>query len=272
MKVLIYVNKAKDSSGAWLNSCIKILNEFNIDYKIISDEMLSQKENADAMFVLGGDGTILNLTQFASNNSIPLVGINAGKLGFLTEFEQCEMREAVSLLKEGLLIRDERTTMSCFLNGFTYFALNDLVLQRVEVEERGNNVTSLDVEIDGIQVEKIIGDGVVVSTPTGSTAYSLSAGGAILAPATEVFSITPIAAHSFNQRGIVYSNNSSCEITLKSDCATGLFVDGIFVKKIFKNEKIVIRRNEKPIVFLRKDGFNFYKRLSQKLKDRTVDN
>ena len=90
--------------------------------------------------------------------------------------------------------------------------------------------------------------------------------------ATEVFSITPIAAHSFNQRGIVYSNNSSCEITLKSDCATGLFVDGIFVKKIFKNEKIVIRRNEKPIVFLRKDGFNFYKRLSQKLKDRTVDN
>ena len=272
MKVVVYVNKAKDLSGSWLKSCEDILKAEEINYKVIHDENLKDTDIADAMFVLGGDGTILNLTEYAARNAIPIIGINAGKLGFLTEFEQCEMLDAVKSLKNGELVKDERITMLCKTKNSSYYTLNDAVIQRIKVEDRGNNVTSLDVEIDDIKVEKIIGDGVTLSTPTGSTAYSLSAGGAILSPATKVFSITPIAAHSLNQRAIVYSSKSVCKVYVKSDCATGLFIDGIFAEQLQKGDLITIERAEFSTIFLRKKGFNFYKRLSQKLKDRTVDN
>ena len=270
MKVLIYRNKAKDLSGEWLNSCINLLNDNNISYSILEDKDLKNTDKADAMIVLGGDGTILNLTDFASRNQIPIIGINAGKLGFLTEFEQCEMPLAISLLKEGKLVQDKRANVCCEINKKRYIALNDLVLQRIKLEERGNNISSLSIEIDGIQVEKVNGDGVIISTPTGSTAYSLSAGGAILAPAINVFSITPIAAHSFNQRSIVYASKSECKITVENDCATGLFIDGIFELELNKGEEIRITNTDNKTIFLRKNTFNFYDRLSQKLNDRTA--
>lgn len=272
MNVLIYFNKAKDPSGVWLNSFIAILQKEDISYNVVEDKDMNSTIIADALFVLGGDGTILNVNEFAGRNSIPIIGVNAGKLGFLTEFEISEMETMVELFKNGSLIKDERATMLCCTPNNSYYTLNDAVVQRIRVEERGNNVTSLDVSIDDIQVEKIIGDGVIVSTPTGSTAYSLSANGAILSPGINVFSITPIAAHSLNQRAIVYSPQSLCKIIIKSDCATGLFIDGIFVEELKKGEHIIIKKADYSTVFLRKQGFNFYKRLSQKLKDRTVDN
>ena len=270
MKVLIYRNKAKDSSGEWLNSCINLLKNEEVLYEIIDDCDLKLKDTADAMLVLGGDGTILNLTEFASKNQIPIIGINAGKLGFLTEFEQFEMPEAISLLKHNKLIQDKRSNVCCEVNGKRFFALNDLVIQRIRLEDRGNNISALSVEIDGIQVEKIFGDGAIVSTPTGSTAYSLSAGGPILAPGINVFSITPIAAHSFNQRAIVYSSKSVCNITISNECATGLFVDGIFGIELKKGDTLKIYSPDYQTIFLRKDTFNFYERLSKKLKDRTA--
>lgn len=270
MKVLIYVNKAKDLSGEKLQCIIRVLNDESISYEVVDDSNLNDNKSATALFVLGGDGTILNVSQFAMRNEIPIIGINAGKLGFLTEFEQNDVKVAVNLLKNGQLVKDSRAVLECNYDGKVFTALNDVVLQRVEVEERGNNVTGLDVEIDGIGVEKIIGDGVVLSTATGSTAYSLSAGGAILSPGTEVFTICPIAAHSFNQRAIVYSSSSICKVVLVSDCATGIFVDGIFATKMLKGKELIAKRCEKSIVFLRKKGFNFYERLSKKLKDRTA--
>lgn len=270
MNVLIYVNKAKDPNGLWLKECVEFLDKQNIAHKLITDECLSNNQSADAMFVLGGDGTILNLTEFACKNSIPIIGINAGKLGFLTEFELCEMEKAILMLKNGELVKDLRQTMVCKVGNDCYYTLNDAVLQRIKVEQRGNNVASVDVKIDDISVEKIVGDGICVSTPTGSTAYSLSAGGAILAPGIKSFSITPIAAHSLNQRAIVYSSNSICKITVTGNCAVGLFIDGIFAKELFFDDVVEIENSLYPIIFLRKKDFNFYKRLSDKLKDRQV--
>lgn len=271
MKVVIYVNKEKDITGNWLSSCKKILEQQDIDYKLLQDKDLLLPDCADAMIVLGGDGTILNLTEYSSKNNIPIVGINAGKLGFLTEFEQCEMLEAISLLKEGKLILDKRATMVCEYDSKIYYALNDVVLQRIKVENRGNNVTNLEVVLDGIPTEKIIGDGIILSTPTGSTAYSLSAGGPILSPGINAFSITPIASHSFNQRAIVYSSCRPCEVTVRSRCSTGLFIDGIFACEVFSGKKLTVKKADNDTCFLRKSNFNFYDRLSQKLKNRTMD-
>ena len=270
MKVLIYRNQAKDVSGEWLNSCIELLKDQGFNYKILEDNDLKSSDTADAMLVLGGDGTILNLTNFASRNQIPIIGINAGKLGFLTEFEQFEMPLAISMLKNGELVEDRRSNVCLEVNGKEFIALNDIVVQRIRLEDRGNNICSMSVRLDGIQVEKIIGDGAIISTPTGSTAYSLSAGGPILSPGMKVFSITPIAAHSFNQRAIVYSSKSLCNITIENDCATGLFIDGIFALELFKNDNLNIYNTDYQTIFLRKKTFNFYERLSQKLKDRTA--
>ena len=268
MKIEIYVNKAKDKNHIWLEKLTSVADKLNIEYKIICDDDLNSKSNADALFVLGGDGTILNLTEYAGKNNLPLVGINAGKLGFLTEFEMDEIEDAFNLFKNNQLEKDSRVTLKIKVNDKIYYALNDAVVQRIRVEERGNNVASIDVYIDNNLVDKIIGDGVVVSTPTGTTAYALSAGGAILAPGIEAFSITAIAGHSFNQRPIVYSSKSICELQTKGLCKTGLFVDGIFACEIEPNDKLEITREDFTVTFLRKQGFNFYKRLSLKLKDR----
>ena len=268
MIIDIYVNKSKDPNNIWVNKMISLAKSKDISYRLISDSDLNSKTTSDALFVIGGDGTILNLTTYASNNRIPIVGFNAGKLGFLTEFEMDEIDEAFTMFKNSMLKKDVRTIISASLNGNKFLALNDVVLQRISIEERGNNIVSLDVFIDDNQVDKIIGDGVIISTPTGTTAYSLSAGGAILAPGINAFSVTPIAAHSFNQRPIVYSAQTKSLIKNVGDCKTGLFIDGIFATSVQKDDVVEMTASDLPIIFLRKEGFNFYKRLSKKLKDR----
>ncbi len=268
MIIDIYVNKAKDPNNNWLEKFMLVAEANGVSYNVIEDKDLKCKSDSDALFVIGGDGTILNLTEYASRNNLPIVGFNAGKLGFLTEFELNEIEQAFLLFKNGQLKTDCRATLLIYVNNTKYYALNDAVIQRIKVEDRGNNVTNLDVYIDDNLVDKIIGDGVCVSTPTGSTAYSFSAGGAILAPGITAFSITAIAGHSFNQRPIIYSADSICTVGVNGMCRTGLFVDGIFVCEVSPADDIKISTGSCPVMFLRKEGFNFYKRLYKKLKDR----
>ena len=269
MIIDIYVNKAKDPDKSWLNKFMLVAETHGIEYRIIDDDDLKSESQSDALFVIGGDGTILNLTEYASKNNLPIVGFNAGKLGFLTEFELSDIEQAFLLFKNGQLKPDCRATILMYVNKTKFYALNDAVIQRIRIEERGNNVTNLDVYIDDILVDKIIGDGVCISTPTGSTAYSFSAGGAILAPGISAFSITDIAGHSFNQRPIVYSADSICTVKVNGNCKTGLFIDGIFACEVFPEDELTISTSSSPVMFLRKEGFNFYKRLYDKLKNRS---
>ena len=264
MKILIYDNKGKDLNGQWLKEFVDLLNQKKIEYRILEDCNLKESENADALFVHGGDGTILFLTEFASRNNIPLIGINAGKLGFLTEFEYNESKIALELLLGGELIKDERETMHIRCKDKDYFALNDVFFQRIYHESNGMLV-SVDVNIDENKVAKFKGDGVVISTPTGSTAYSLSAGGPVLAPRMNAFVISPIAAHSLNTKPIVYSSDSTCTVFVQGKTSTGLFVDGTYVDKLNKGEFITVTKNTNRVVFLRKKTFNFYNRLNKKL-------
>lgn len=267
MTVLIYDNKGKDVGGVWLNNLISLFNDNNIQFTIIQDDDLDKKIQADALFVLGGDGTILYLSTFASVNNIPIIGINAGKLGFLTEFECYEMNNAVKMFIDGKLKIDERATMSISFNGKEYFALNDVFLQRIYNDKNSAMLVDINVFLDEEKAVKFKGDGIIVCTPTGSTAYSLSAGGPILAPKMKSFAITPIAAHCLNQKPIVFSSTSSCSVSVDGKAVTGLFIDGTFVDKINTGEMFHIKKSEYPIVFLRKEGFNFYERLTKKLNN-----
>ena len=267
MKVLVYVNKLKDKNSEILNGLLTCLNSRDIEYSVIDNNKDVIDVDYSAMFVIGGDGTILCTTELAVKNNIPIIGINAGKLGFLSEFEQNEIEDAVSLFIKGELRNDVRSILNVSFNGENFMALNDVVIQRIYNKD-GAMTISLDVSIDNDKTDTIRGDGVIVATPTGSTAYSLSAGGAILAPGINAFSITPIAAHSYSQRAVVYSSSSTCKIILNEGDSAGLFVDGKLVSKVSQGGEAIITKHEKNVVFLRKKDTSFFKRLAFKIKNR----
>ncbi len=266
MKVLIYVNKEKDLDGVWLNKTIAMLKENNIEYLEITESDFSKKFTADALFVLGGDGTILQLSEFSHLNNIPIVGINAGKLGFLTEFERFETLEAIELLLQSKLKEDPRLNINVLVNGKNFTALNDVVVQRTFENSKGT-VISVSVEIDGNKVDKVVGDGVIVCTPTGSTAYSLSAGGVILAPGISAFAFTPIAAHSLTQRPIIFSCDHMCKITLSAGERAGIVIDGKLVSILSCGDSIEITKSPKTTVFLRREKSNFFNTLTGKMME-----
>ena len=225
--------------------------------------------NADAIFSLGGDGTILFLTEFANKNAIPIIGINIGKLGFLTEFERYDIEKAVECLVLDNYNKDARSTMVVNFNGKRYYALNDVFIQRTYDRHIGCMTSETSVSIDGNHIDKFVGDGVIVCTPTGSTAYSLSAGGPILTPELDVFVVTPIAAHSITQRPFVYTAKLTCEVDLVGRAHAGLFVDGNFVGDLVNGDKITIMKAENKTEFLRQKDFDFFDRLSKKMKADT---
>lgn len=266
MFVYVYDNKGKDVGGKYLQILVEYLDKYSISYKVLNDDELSCSGGADALFVLGGDGTILWLIEYANRNKIPLIGVNVGKLGFLSEFEVGEIELAVKLFSESKFVIDSRTTLKITFDNKVYYCLNDVYLQRIYTKESGCMTADIIVSIDGRLAERFKGDGVIISSPTGSTAYSLSAGGPILAPNVNAFSITPIAAHAFSQRTIVCSSDSKCAITLLGRASANLFADGRYISQINKGENIKVEKAESNTLFLRKETFDFYNRLSEKLK------
>ncbi len=265
MKVLIYDNKEKDVGGACLSALKKELDLQNVCYELLCDEELCQDKKADAVFAIGGDGTILFLAEFSKRTEIPIIGINAGKLGFLCEFEKNSVKEAVCSFVEGNLIKDKRLLLKMTLNDQVKYALNDVYVQRTYDYDKGNVVAQVCVQIDGVVVSNFSGDGAIISTPTGSTAYSFSLGGPLVSPRTSAFVVTPIAAHSFNQRPIVYPSGATCKIVNTGKSAISVFVDGAYIAQIANEDYIELSCAEKPVTFLRSVGYNFFEKLSDKL-------
>jgi len=269
MNVLIYVNNLKNKADKYAEELISALDKNGISYSFIDNDNLDKSVDADCIFVFGGDGTILNLTDFCLKNDIPIIGINAGNIGFLAEFEVKEIEESVKFLKDGKLTKDNRLVLIANYGGKEYLALNDCVISRIYKENYTGLLVNLDVCIDDKPVASIKGDGAIISTPTGSTAYSLSAGGAILAPGINAFSLTPISAHSLSSRPVIFSADKKCEINVKSDNAA-MFIDGKMVSLIEKGNKIETYKCDKELVFYRRENSDFYGKLSQKLSAKGV--
>lgn len=265
MKALIYINSDKDPQGVWSEKLTACFNKYGVEFSFIDKNSLCQEQKADAIFALGGDGTLLSLTKVACDNNIPIIGINAGKLGFLTEFERFETEEAVKLFVENQLIEDKRLLLSVDFKGESHYALNDVFVQRMYREE-SSSIISINVAVDNEIVDKVTGDGVIISTPTGSTAYSLSAGGAVLCAGINACQITPIASHSFNQRPIIYNANSSLDVSMVRGDGAGLFVDGKFISSVCQGDKLNVNLANKQLTFLRRKEYSFFKRLTDKMK------
>ncbi|MDY6023217.1 MAG: NAD(+)/NADH kinase [Candidatus Borkfalkiaceae bacterium] len=268
MTALIYTNAYKDPDCVYTKKLIKRLNANCVETKIFN-ECGDDIDKCDVLFVIGGDGTILDVKNCALKHNLPIIGINAGKLGFLTEFEREETEFAADCFANKTLKTDKRICCSIKIGDKEVNALNEISIQRVcDGNKKNCLVTDLAVYINGDKLENLTGDGVIVSTPTGSTAYSLASGGAVLTPDVNAFSVVPICAHSIFAKPIVCSSECVIKIENVGKPDAGIFADGEFVSFLSTGERVVVKKNSSSLTFLRKENYNFLTRLIKKLGER----
>lgn len=263
MKVGVYCNRQTKKFLAVRDELLKILDRKGISYETYYDT--NEIAKPDILIVLGGDGTILKAAIIAGMRKIDLLGINSGNLGFLTEFEGEQVEQAVDLLLRGYKT-ESRSVLEVHAGSQTFYALNDAVLQRRFDEGADDNVVEIIAEIDGKKVDRFVGDGIIVSTPTGSTAYSLSAGGSILTPDIHAFILTPICTHSLHNRPIVYSDENLMKVDLSdTDRRVALVCDGKFCGEYAKSDNITIGKAPFGVNFIKSEDGNFFDKLLFKL-------
>ena len=235
-------------------------------------EPLVDAAGLDALLTLGGDGTMLRGARFLAGTDVPILGVNLGKLGFLTSCGRTDMEEAVRRLASGDFRAEARMTLEARLIGAdgagrggaqqTWIALNDVVLHKGGFAR----VVWLQVAANGEEIATYSADGIVASTPTGSTAYSLSAGGPVIVPTLESILLTPISAHTLAIRPLVLP--ASAEITVRVEDAPEellVTVDGQVGTRFSGGETLSIRRAPSPVHIVRFPGTTFFARLRRKL-------
>lgn len=220
----------------------------------------------DVLFVLGGDGTILTVASACGVRGVKIIGINYGHMGFLTEFGPDGLSKAIELVCGGNYAVQKRSMLKIECLGKEFYALNDLVVQRSTYGAHFSNTVNLHAEIDGVTVDNFSADGVIVSTPTGSTAYSLAAGGPVLAPELEAFILTPVCAHSLHSKPVVFSDKSVLTVNpIGAGTPLVLAVDGKIVGKAGRSETIRVTKADSAVEFITSGDKNFFNKLLIKL-------
>lgn len=218
------------------------------------------------LVVLGGDGTLLTGVQQAIPYDVPLLGINLGRLGFLAEREVGDFSQVVRRLLSGDFTLEERTMINCQARDAAQeLALNDIVVAR----GRRSNLVHVEVRVREQMVDRFAGDGLVVATPTGSTAYSLSAGGPIVSPALRGILLTPISPHTLHARPIIVPDTDEVQVLAHAgeDGEVTVSVDGRLMVDGVPNTQVLIRRSLYTARFVRLSERNFYQLLQRKLTD-----
>lgn len=221
-------------------------------------------KNADALVTLGGDGTLISTVRRSFKYDIPIFGVYAGNLGFLADINLEELDEFVSNLVQGNYRVDERSILEAqFVHNekeMTFYAFNDIVITRPSV----SNMIHVETLVDSKAFNTYYGDGVIVSTPTGSTAYNLSAGGPVLFPLTNVFALTPICPHSLTQRPVVLPGKFSIEMKTPKDKAL-VIIDGQDKHELEIGQSIHIQLAKKQVKLIHREAFNYFDVLKEKL-------
>lgn len=265
MRTGIYFNRNYISENrVYIELIKKTLICNNVDCRFVIDA--TDLDGLDILFVLGGDGTILNIASDCAERAIKIVGINYGHLGFLTEFEPSQVNEALDCVFKGKYTVIKRSMLEVSYGDKSYSALNDLVIQRSTSGNHFSNIVRLRAEINGSVVDDFASDGLIVCTPTGSTAYSLSAGGSVLTPDLNAFAITSICAHSLHSRPVVYSDKSVLKVYPHNNSSPlTIIVDGRIVDQIDDSVEITVKKSEHFVEFISRGNENFFEKLFIKL-------
>lgn len=271
-KIGIAINDTKDIDNKILDSIIeKFRKNFDIeDLKIFSSfetDIQNFDSDMDLLVVLGGDGTLLNVAREICNKTIvPIFGINIGNLGFLSSTEISDVDEAIKKIKEGKYKVDNRMLLHCHSdegeNVRIDNAFNDIVVSRGTL----SRMVKFQVFVDNKLYSTFKGDGLIVATPTGSTAYSFSAGGPFIYPNLDLITLTPICPHTRSMHTIVLSGNSTIEIIPENgEDEIYLTIDGQKATKIKEGTPIKVRRAKKHVQLLLFDDYDYFNMLRAKI-------
>jgi len=243
----------------------KLKNKLNLPEKFTLFKTHKDLKGVDMLFSIGGDGTLLDTIPFVRESGIPILGINLGRLGFLSSISKNDIRKALLSICRGEYYLDKRALLQLDkpegIYGDLNFALNDLTIYR-------NNTTSLivvHVYVDDLFLNSYWGDGLIISTPTGSTAYSLSVGGPIITPGSQNFVIAPIASHNLTVRPIVIQDSSVIKIKIGGREDKYLMTMDSRHAMIGRDEELVIKRCDFEVNLVELNNKDFFSTIREKL-------
>ncbi|QFR43308.1 NAD(+) kinase [Sulfurimonas sp. CVO] len=219
----------------------------------------------DFIISFGGDGTLISTVRKSFDFDIPILGVHAGNLGFLADLSLDELDAFVEKIIQNRYRTDERAVLEATVIKNTkevkYYAFNDIVLTRTRV----SNMIHIETLVDSKSFNTYYGDGVILSTPTGSTAYNLSAGGPVLFPMSNVFALTPICPHSLTQRPVVLPGRYAIEMKTSEERAL-IIIDGQDVHELELGESVHIKLAAKTVKLIHKEEYNYFEVLKEKLR------
>lgn len=260
--VALYADPNRENSRSLAARVGAGFREYGYEVSALTDG--ASLGDAALLVTIGGDGTLLRAARVAVDLGVPILGINTGRLGFLTEFDQDDERidELPFLLDHGLII-EERIALQARHKEKTFFALNDVVVRKGGV----SRIVPFGLCLNDEQAAHIPADGICVATPTGSTAYFLSAGGSIINPQVDAFGIVPLLPHTLFSRPIIVPAASRVSITCDSELShANLECDGDVMSDLAGGESVVIERYPRTVRFARVQRLRFFERLEQKLR------
>jgi NAD+ kinase len=233
---------------------------------LVDDDPVKLAREADLLLVFGGDGTMLRAARDIAGSTTPLLGINIGGLGFLTAVPSGKLPQALNHIWRGEFKFESRALIEvagvCHGKKIRATALNDIVVSRGAV----SRLISLDVSVDGELITRYRCDGLIISSPTGSTAYSLAAGGAVVLPTADVFALTPICPHALSNRSIILPLSSAVHVKAISPLlATILSVDGQVVAQLDAGDEVTIRRSRSALRLISLADSSFLEAMRRKL-------
>ncbi len=279
MKIALISNPSRDVGLTECKKAAQKLIKLNaqvytdkegIDGAVFVRDTDSLFKNADIAVVIGGDGTLLSAAQYGAKYNVPLLGLNMGRLGFLVELEKNDTDLFEKILK-GEYETEDRMMLSVKVERegkeiYKGEALNDVIVSKGFLSKMIN----LQLKIDNVFASDYYADGLIVATPTGSTAYSLSAGGPVVAPCLNAILVTPICAHRVTSRPMVISDSQLVEIQVKihSNEDVQLSRDGGENIALKDNDKITVTKSDKKVKLIRCSSRSFFDVLNKKLSER----
>lgn len=231
-----------------------------IKEKIQIDAPSFSELQPDIIVAFGGDGTILHAAIPAYEFSIPILGVNLGRIGFLSEIKPEEFNKSLEQIYKKEYSLDSRMLLACSVNGEAYrLCLNEALLYKRSI----SGVVDIRIEIDGINAGSVLCDGIIVSTSTGATGYSISAGGPVIAPGLDTIIVTPICPHTLSVRPIIASGDAKMRFSMNSEGYVSL--DGIYSAQIDTDDVITVTKSDRHVDFIRFGTRNIYELIRTRL-------